>query len=599
MNLTEVIAKFKKILSRKRTSHLDFLFIFFCVWTLISVGGEAQYYLFKFIGSDSATLYGSAFEDAIAKIPDLNKYILMSYSLHDNYNYIAAFLIVLTSLFFQSSLQIFFASIISSILTLTTTDIAHLFFSKTLTIQSAVECLIANFFGSPVISAFIIFLYCIKKNLLSLNNVNIKVRHLTSYISYILLCLFILIVSYYIICFFYRPTSINFSVSTSQDFSGNYFTTSERDDQRKTKKQEKKEEFSIFGKPVKIEKEVQLTGMITEINSKIKEDESYNITLSLFTNCPDDTIAKALPSESYNFRNVKSIKIKPSESMSMIRISDKNGYTKLTDEIVNLFSVKRNSNNAYDINKTNDGTAYYFPSHTDGGIYIATPTIDYEKNKNKKNSSFTLTINGITKKINIETERLRSSKLHSQLKCESVSINKLGENLIIKKSDAMIIGLFIKIEPNLKDEFYTPEISNDNSHFEIKGEILSLINKDVNKDNLLKNYFKNGYTGGIVLHSFDKLSINGKNIESNRMDNIIAIGDDIYTHTSLENNLVSTGKVSLFYRNRLRENKTLWEDSSDNTLVLGGAGALILSLLTLAIKMIISTLRKDENINIS
>jgi len=599
MNLIDEITKIYRMLFRKRTSHLDFLFIFFCVWTLISVGEEAQYYLFKFIGSDSATLYGSAFEDAIAKIPDLNNYMLMSYSLKDNYNYIAAFLIVLTSFFFQSSLQIFFASVISSIFILTATDIAHLLISSTLTIQSAVECFIANLFGSLAISAFIIFIYCIKKNILSLNNVNIKVRHLSSYISYVSLCLLILIVSYYIICFFYRPTSINFSVSTSQDFSGNYFITSEKDEESRIKNQEKKEEFSIFGKPVKIEKEAQITGKITEINSKIKDGESYNLTVSLLTNCPDDSFAKALPSESYYFSNVQSLKIKPSESLSMIWISDKDGHTKLTDEIVNLFSVKRNGNNSYDISKTNDGTAYYFPSHTDGGIYIATPTIDYEKNKNKKNSSFTLTVNGITKEINIESERLRSSKLHSPLKCEVVPINKLGEKIIIKKSDAIIIGLFIKIDPISRDEFYSPEISNENSHLEIKGEILSLINKDINKDKLLKNYFKNGYTGGIVLHSFDKLSINGKNVESNSMDNIIAIGDDIYTHTSLENNLVSTGKVSLFYRNRLRENKTLWEDSSNNTLLIGGVGTLILSLLTLAIKMIIQILRKDEHINVS
>lgn len=66
MNFINKMLRSTTIDFKRKTFYLDFLFLFVCVWTLISSGSEVQYYLFKFIGSDSSTLYGSVFEDAIA-----------------------------------------------------------------------------------------------------------------------------------------------------------------------------------------------------------------------------------------------------------------------------------------------------------------------------------------------------------------------------------------------------------------------------------------------------------------------------------------------------------------------------------------------------
>ncbi len=598
MQIIESISRIINTLFRRRSSYLDFCFIYLCVWTLLSVGGQAQYYIFKFIGSDSSTLYGSAFENAIAKIPSLNQQIIFSYSITDNYHYIAAFFIIVTSLFFRSSLQIFFASIISSVFSLTITDIAYLYSNDTLTSKAIIECFIANLIGSPVISSFVVFLFSIKNNLMQLNSINIKIRHLSSYFCYLMICITIVVSSYYVICFFYRPTSVNFNVSTSQEFSGNYIINNKKTISGEDKNQDGKIKFSILGKPAKIGSEVQLSGKIREVNANFREGESYNLTFSLLSNCLDSNVEKTLPSKSYTYKNVRAFSLKPSEDISIVWIGDKNGHIKLTDELVNMFSVKEDGKKGYIVNKTNDGTASYYPSDTDGAIYIATPVIDYSKNESRKIATFTININGGVRKINVETERPRSISKNKRFKCENLAINNLNDSLNLEKSEAMVIGLAIKIEPNYHNEFYPTEITDKTSHFEFKGELLSLINNNASKENLLKENFTDGYMDGIILHSFEKLSLNGKNIESNKMDNIIAIGDEIYSHTSLDNNLVSTGKVGLFYRNRLRENKTLWEDSSDNTLIIGGIGALILSLLTLAIKMMISTLRRDENINI-
>ncbi|OTA19343.1 hypothetical protein Xbed_02385 [Xenorhabdus beddingii] len=582
---------------RRKTSYLDFCFIFLCIWTLTSVGSEAQYYLFKFISSDSSTLYGSAFEDAIAKIPTLNQYILKTYSLANNYNYVAVFFIVLSSLFFQSTVQIFVVCIISSVFMLTATDITFLLVNNALSIKSIVECIIANTIGSPIISTFVIFLFYIKRVFLNLNNVSIIFRHVASYICYILTCFVILTVSYYVICFFYRPTNVDFSVSTSQYFSGSYFIDKKNIQTDINKTNRNKEFFSMLGSPIKIKKEIQVYGDIGMIQSRFKKDESYKVRIYFLLNCFDGLNSNVSHSNPLIFNDVKNFTLKYSESFSTVHINDNSGYIKSTDEIVNMFSVNNNKKNGYNINKTNDGTLSYFPSDSEASLYITIPVVEYNKNQIKKNTNFTLFINGIQKTLNIETERLRSSKKNIPIECKIASLDSLNNQLDLKVNDAIYIGLLIKIEPDAKNEFYTP-INDDSSRIEIKGKLLHILSKDIMEHDLFSEYFKNGYISGILLHNFDKLSLNGKSIESNEMDNLMIMGSNIYASTSSNNNLVVAGKANLFYRNRLRENKTLWESSSDNTLILGGIGALFLSLLAWGIKKVISTLRKDENINL-
>lgn len=595
MNFINKILRSTTIDFKRKTFYLDFLFLFVCVWTLISSGSEVQYYLFKFIGSDSSTLYGSVFEDAIARIPTFSQYIKGAYTVSGNFGFIAALLIVAVSLFYQNAIQVFIVCVISSVFGLTITDIIMFVFNDALTTQSVTESIIANTLGSPIIASFVVFLFCIKKILFGVVNVNLAFRFVMSYIVYVLLCSLILLVTYYVVCFFYRPTAVNFSVSTSEDFSGDYFIT-QKDKTSKKNDPEKQKRFSLLGSPVEINESVRVYGDIKSIRSKTHKNETFNLKILPLLNCIDGKSVNAASSRSLTYSNVKNLSIKSSELNSILLINDKAGHVKSSDELVNMFSVKKNDRNDFDITKINDGAFSYYPSESNAGFYMATPVSKFTGDQAKKIVQYTLDIDGAEKIISVEVERLRSINKDKKMHCEVASFRDSGGDISIKADESVYLGLLVKMESEEEREFYSL-FNEDNSKIVVDGSLLYVQAQKVPRKDLLEKYFVEGYLDGFILHSFDKLSLNGENVESNKMDNLMVMGDDIYANVSDGTNLVISGRADLFYKNRLRQNKTLWESSSDNTLILGGLGGLLVSLLLWGTNKIFTTLRKNEVIN--
>lgn len=581
---------------KRKTFYCDFLFLFVCVWTLISSGSEVQYYLFKFINSDSSTLYGSVFEDAIARIPTFNEYIKGAYSVSGNFGFLAALFIVAVALFYQTTVQIFIISIISSVFGLTVTDFLMFAFNGTLTAQTLMECVMANALGSPIIASYIVLLFYIKKFLFGLLSINPALKYITNYIIYSILCFLILFVTYYVVCFFYRPTAVNFSVSTSEEFSGDYFLNDKNDSLKKTKDASIKEQFSLLNSPVKLNGEINVFGEVESILSKFNESNNYTVKVLPLLNCIDGGSINAASADYLTYKDVRGFSIRSSESMSLITFGDKAGYIKSNDELVNMFTVKKNSKSGFDLTKVNDGVFSYYPSESSGSIYIATGVIDFKDDQRKKEVSYTLDINGVKKIFHVDVSRLRAKNAGRKLECQIASFTSSSNDVYIDAGESVYVGVLIKPILNQGNEYFSLFSDRDNK-FDVKGKLLYVQAKNVSRENVVGRYFTKGYLNGFILHSFDKLSIDGRNVESNKMDNLMVMGEGIYGHVSTDSNLVISGKADLFYKNRLRQNKTLWETSSDNTLVLGGIGALMVSLLLWCVNRIYSSLRKNEVIN--
>lgn len=591
-HLTTTIKKFRSV-----TFCIDFLFLFACVWTLINAGSLAQYYIFKLLGSDSPSIYGSAFENGLARMPAINDFIFSTYSLYGNLNYLSAFLIIFMAISFRTSIQVFFVSIFSSVIFITFVDVINLLIHSDLSTKSFFESLISNLVGSPVIAAFIVFIFYIKVTCENINNINKSISNITGYILYLLTCIFIISISYYAICLFYRPTSVDFSVSTSGDFSGIYFTSeSETPPSLKDEKIDNNS-FSILGKPVRFKNEFNVTGKDGVIKSAFKKGDTYNLKLSVMINCTDNNI-KPIPKNSLTFDNVNSFTLSSPNGMFYSQIKDEEGYIKNNDKTVNMFSIQDKKNGTYSINKKNDGTIYYYPSELGAKINLTKPAINPSADKNTENVSFNMKINNKEKKISIDAGQLRYKNKNKPLQCQVINLNDISNDESLKVDDAMLVSILIEISPEKNELFYSPGVHDKDSHFEINGYFLDITNKDVAKDTDLKQYFTNGYMKGFTLYSFDTLSINGKKIETNKFDNIQVVGDKIHGYMSESNSMILSGKASLFYRNEQRENKTLWELSSENPIILGGIATILVALLTWASKTIIATIRKDETINI-
>lgn len=465
-----------------------------------------------------------------------------------------------------------------------------------LTVQNLADSLIANTLGSPIIAAFIVSIFYIKKICINLENIDLKIRHAVSYILYILICTIILVVSYYIICFFYRPTTVEFSISASKNLSGNYFIKNTETPLSSEDKEGNNKKFSVFGTPFQLKNEAIIAGKIHGITSAFKIGETYKLKLSLLMDCRNDNGFVVSSSKSMLLDNVKSFNLIPSEDFSVITVNDKKSFIQSSDEIINMFSVQDNGKDKYSINKKNIGTINYYPSVKNSNMYIYNIAIDPENRLPSKNIAFTLDVNGIKRKINIELGRLLTEKANKTLECKQLDIHNMSNNNL-KLDSAVLIGLAVDIEPEKNNIFYFSKVNTKDSHFKIKGGLLDMTIKGINKENPLRDYFTDGSMIGFILHSFDKLSLDGKNIDTNDMDNVFVMGKDIYGYMSNDNNLKITGRAYIFNRNQVRENKTLWESSSDSNIILGGIGAFLLGLLTWVSKKLYATIRKDEKIN--
>ncbi len=593
--INKELQRLTKIILTKKILLIDFLFLFICTWTLITSGASFQKYAFNFINNNDSNIYDSSFNNSIAKFSNLNDFILSSFSLNENFNYIAAIFITLTALYFKSSKQIFFVSIISSTLALCTTDL-FFFITSEMTSKSLMECFIANALGSPLIAAYMVFIFHIRYTCISIENINIALKYIVSYLLYTLVILFTLIATYYSISFFYRPTTVSFSTSVSNDISGAYFLTKEQKRSIPNNTDIENNKFSILGNGINLNSTADIISNATEIKTNFNKNDTYRLTLNFLINC---LTSGSIPNQSIPlvFDNVKSFSVGISEPVSLIKINDKHGYVKITDELVNMFSIKKTSNGSYVINKKNDGTLYYYPSEEDGEIYLASSGIQYDKGQLAKNNTIQFNINGITKIVNIKTQKPHNNIASEVMACSNININPNNTKQSFTQDNALLYGISIKIKHMGNTGFYSPFPDNDSSKFYLKGNFTDISIKNIKESDLSK-YYTNGYLDGFLLYHFDKLSLNSKNIETNKMDNSLVMGDDIYAHISQDASLVLSGKADLFYRNRLRENKTSWELSSDNTVILAAIVTVFFVFSAWVGRLFILTLKKNKEINV-
>lgn len=129
--------------------------------------------------------------------------------------------------------------------------------------------------------------------------------------------------------------------------------------------------------------------------------------------------------------------------------------------------------------------------------------------------------------------------------CEVASFRDSDGDINIKADESVYLGLLVKMESEEEKEFYSL-FNEDNSKIVVDGNLLYVQAQKVPKEDLLGKYFVKGYLDGFILHSFDKLSLDGRNVESNKMDNLMVMGDDIYASVSDGTNLVISGRADLF-----------------------------------------------------
>ncbi|MBD0902430.1 hypothetical protein HA444_07345 [Klebsiella grimontii] len=581
----------KNIISKIKPIHiillLDFLLIFICIWMLLTAGSNLQLYLFKLINSDNNSIYGSVFENAVAQTNSLPQFAISALTPSENYNLFAAFLIALSSIPFKSSIQIFISTILTSVLFITATDILFLYTNNSLTAQLCFESITANIFGAPIIAAYVVFLYYVKATLLKITSISFALRNIASYITYIATSLIVLVTTYYVVCFFYRPTVVNFTVSTQSILSGDYFPNEHN------KKGEIKENFSFFSKPVSLDRDFKAVGKIDKVELSTKNQIHQTIQLKFYANCANLPKNINYESNTLSLNDPSSLKIFPAGDISFAEFNDSKGMVKQNDASVNIFHVSQEKDESYNFQKVSNGELIYYPSKDGGEIFITSALLP---TKNKVDKKYTIEINGVKTNIEFISKGISYSAMKKKISCEEIPTSTILNEKKYINNNLINFGVLVKITPK-KDDFFYIDDNLNKENISIKGEALHTYGQHIKKDAMISTYFTSGYMKGFILRNMNKLTINNDNIEVNSFDNILVMGKDIYGNISNNDNIVIQGTSNVFYKNSIRVNKTLWEYSSDNTFILGGIGTILIGLCTWIARRITTIIRKNDKIN--
>ncbi|HII0416288.1 TPA: hypothetical protein ACYX8M_000063 [Klebsiella pneumoniae] len=583
--MIKLVIILKKIKLEKIISLLDFLFISLCIWVLLIAGTNIQFYIFKLINSDSNSVYGSVFENAIAKFGNLKYFISYSLSFSDNAVLFAALFIALSSIFFKRSMQIFIYTIISSVIFISIFDCLYQYLYNNLTTQSLLENITANLLGSPIIAAYVVLLYYIKSTVLKIAGINIAIRHIASYFAYTALSLMIIVMTYYVICFFYRPTSMNFMVTTQGEMSGDYFP-----DQDAAKK--KKDNFSFFTTPIILNKNFKLLGTIDNIELFSDDHEKTNLQIKFYENCT--TIPKNInyDSNTLTLESVNKFKLQPTGDYSIVEFDDTKGLVKQDDDLVNIFRATLQKNKNFDFQKVTNGAVVYYPSKEGGAIFINS-TLLPKKSELISDNHYNIHINGTNNPIRISRANINHGLVYT---CEELDPTRIINSKTYISDKLFNFGVLINIKPQENNYFFMDGNNNELSLI-LKGEALHTYGKNIKADSFTRDFFKDGYMSGFILHNINKLIINEKMVETTIHDSILVMGKDIYANVSNDHNIVIRGSASTFYKNNIRLNRTLWEYASENTLFLSGIGTILFALLAWTSRKLISIIRKNEIIN--
>ncbi|WP_159281756.1 hypothetical protein [Rahnella variigena] len=270
------------------------------VFCLLSASSNLQFYIFALFNSTEPTLYGSAFNNKIIEFGKISEWVTRSFLIQNVINaLVISFFITIP----KKTKDIFFTSTISALIIISITDSICLALTNQWSLSLTSESLISNAVGSPFIGGFVVFLYKIIENIKSESTQSAKFETIASCLVLLTLSILTTALNYYVMCFFYRPTSINFTINAGNFPVGNYFKS---DNESKGKPN-----FSFLGsEPVQLGKELLIIGKFEEITTSNEKNNTYDISIGAYQGCRGTEDAKKIlkSKDLIIIKNVKTFK---------------------------------------------------------------------------------------------------------------------------------------------------------------------------------------------------------------------------------------------------------------------------------------------------
>lgn len=548
-------------------------------WFVVGIGPTLQYYLFSFIRSETASIYGSAYQSSLAQFPTLESWLLSA--LYWPF-LVVSLVIVCASLRRPTVRDIFFAAAISSFFALMSLDLVFALVSGSMRADFVFENLLANFFGSPILALIFIAIIFLGNICVERSAGPIIWRQLVASIVTILIGVSLCVTSYYAADLLYRPVPVQ--IDAIIDAPANGFIAGPKQDTHESKDEDGREPF--FPIPTKLSSQTELKWKLGTDNplsinwASAIGPSTFDVAIEVVADCVGDRIQILQQTDAnvVRFRNATKLRISLDGEMGEFSTVGKNsldGTLSLSGISLAMFSIDRSTdtkeikttlstNEPMEILHKSNATEMIFHLNADLAKADGDKVVSADRTYQVEIDGVTYVIKGVGSGGSRKVGELNCRSLRN-----SMQAARGAPSVFVAQA---FIGLRIRITRKADAPIQLPF-----SVLRIKGQggWLELTQPGASNDMAGKGAVEYvGFKGNV-----SNLDAAGLTVPARSIDEFQAFGD-FKGRFEDGTKIRLSGKAKAFWKNGARVNPTKWEQLSE-TVRLAVVGAVWAGLITM------------------
>jgi hypothetical protein len=559
---------------------------------VLAVGPFLQLYSFALITSDEASIYSTAYSSQVVRQPPFGEWVITLVWPQ----FFAMALFIVLSLRAESFRSAFIRMSGVVFLVVTVFDFVMLLMNWNLLSVEAIQCLVANLIGAPIVAAIILGMIALAEWFAVVLKEHSLIRSVLTSAAPMLCGLASLFLAHYLITLFYKPTESRVLLRGGTEVYAYYGTSPPKVDASTSnaelpshiKAASKAENLQIFGEQVRVPRQLYWDGLAKEFEANWRNESGskYDLEIRVLDGCSGaPSIGDLEKAKPLRFQEVDQVAIGGDDGLVTMYVGrgEDPGYFKATQDDVGMFWLTESNGEdakSYGIQRfvgENTQVTYWNPTgNIDLGISRLLISHDENGRGHPAKQKISLFVDG--ERLDITFIPEESARWDDKVSCKAATIPEGASEVVIRS--ALYASVFLSLVP--RDKTIRTALSRrEGDQFKVKG-INGWLVADGVTEGEVGNFITSGKVSMIGLSAGVKeLELNDEEVEIEKGDRVHAMGE---LSMSVEGGeLLARGKVEAISKNESRINRTRWErmEWPARTVLFGGVPALLLSLLSL------------------
>ncbi|WP_454257268.1 hypothetical protein [Pseudoxanthomonas mexicana] len=460
----------------------------------------------------------------------------------------------------------------------------------------AIQCLVANLIGAPIVAAILLGMIALAEWFAVVLKEHRLIRSVLSSAAPVLCGLASLFLAHYSITLFYKPTESRVLLRGGEEVYAYYgasppkadASTSNAELPSRVEATSRAENFQIFGEQVRIPRQFYWDGQAKEFEANWRNESGskYDLEIRVLDGCSGapsiGVLEKARP---LRLQEVDQVAIGGDDGLvtMYVGLGEDLGYFKATQDDVGMFWLTESNGEdvkSYGIQRfvgENTQVTYWNPTgNIDLGISRLLISHDEKGRGYPAKQKISLFVDG--ERLDITFMPDESARWDDKVSCKAVNLPEDTSDVAIRS--ALYASVFLSLVP--RDKTIRTALSRrEGDQFKLKG-INGWLAVDGVRGDEVGSFVTSGKVSMIGLSAGVKeLELNDEEIEVEKGDRVHAMGE---LSISVEGGeLLARGKVEAISKNESRINRTRWErmEWPARAILFGGVPTLLLSLLSL------------------